>query len=541
MISHINGIWTATEAVKDGAVVLEETPILVIPSNIPTGWKKLAKKISRIEADKKPEDMIDTMPPWNQVTLNEAIIKLLFAFDSAEDGVRSSILEMYDVVDESKDSPFESLIKKSKAVITKEGPKIGMSKKTIGSLHKAMRVLTTKVCVTTDGGAVLFRKLGSIQHSCTPNCMFIPRGNNVGQLVAVRDIEAGEKINCSHIPTNCLRASVETRQAWLRGIAGTRCRSDCCTRRYDLRRRVICVKCHPMGTREAELSSSDQSDICFAARNNETGSWKGLKCVIDMTESEAVDLAKEASLIKKIAILNETDVDLPRLIQFTRSAISEAIRVFGKGHFTYQQLLLLECGLALHSLCTHAGAAEPMRGMFRSWVKMLIDVVNFSVETELPFAGMDELVRILLAPETLQMSLRVMTGTKKDDAETLESLSTFADFVTRSCDGLVLIEGPESIHSQDGIKLKNWWTKKYKTWLLTPDVAAQSPATPTAVDEKSFVSTNAEDSVLEATVAWVSKPSLLAKLRVPIAVVSAAVLTGVLVFSLQRRYASSRK
>lgn len=541
MICHIDGVWTATEAVKDGAVLFEETPILVIPSNIPTGWKKLAKKISKIEAEKKPEDMIDTMPPWNQVTLNEAIIKLLFAFDSAEDGVRSSILEMYDVADESKDSPFESLIKKSKAVISKEGPKIGMSKRTIGSLHETMRVLTTKVCVTTDGGAVLFRKLGSIQHSCTPNCMFIPRGNNVGQLVAIRDIDAGEKINCSHIPTNCLRASVEARQAWLRGIAGTRCRSDCCTKGYDLRRRVICVKCHVMETREAELSSSDQSDICFAARNNETGCWKGLKCGTEMAETEAIDLAKEAALIKKIAILNETDVDLPRLVQYTRSAISEAIRVFGKGHFTYQQLLLLECGLALHSLCTHGGSAEPMRGMFRSWVKMLIDVVNFSVETELPFAGMDELVRILLAPETLQMSLRVMTGTKKDDAETLEAFSTFAEFATRSCDCLVLIEGPESVHSQDGIKLKNWWTKKYKTWLLAPDLVPQPPATPSAVDEKSFVSTNADDSVAEATVAAGNKSSLLSKLRVPIAVASAVLLAGVLVFSLQRRNAASRK
>ena len=555
MISFAENVWTSRVPVKDGSVLIEESPVLVCPPTIPAGWKKLAKKVSKLEPDRKPDSTADTMPPWAQVTLNEAIIRLLFAFDTADDATRSSVLEMYVIADESRDSPFESLIKKAKAIIVKEGPKIGLSKRTMQSLHEVMRVLTTKVCVTTDGGAVLFRKLGSIQHSCTPNCMFIPRENNIGHLIAIRDIEAGEVINCSHIPTNCLRSSVETRQAWLRGIAGTMCRSDCCTDGFDLRRRVLCNVCHPVSSR-GELSGNDQSDLCFAAKSNVGGQWKGLKCGTEMEESAAIDIQKELQLIKKIMILNETDVDIGRLFQYTRTAITEAIRTFGKGHFSYQQLLLLECGLALHSLCTamNGAVSEVQRGLFSSWVKMLVDVVTFSVETGLPFAGMDELVRILLAPETLQMAVKVMTATKKTDAATVDALSTFATFVDQSCACLVLIEGCTSVHSQDGVKLLNWWTKKYKHWLVAPDVVERKvkepsrPASPASIDEKSFVSTNADSVETETpkAVAVVPTPAaasglFASKYSVPIAVGSAVVLAGVLLYSYSRRNDVNRK
>jgi hypothetical protein len=340
--------------------------------------------------------------------------------------------------------------------------------------------------------------------------MFIPRGKH-GQLIAIRDIDIGEKINCSHIPTNCLRSSVETRQSWLRGVAGTRCRSDCCTTGFDLRRRVICVRCHPIELRDS-LGKSDQSELCFSARNLETNEWMGLKCGSIMTESEAIDMVKEKALVKKIMILNETDVDVSRLFQFTRAAINDAIKNLGKGHFCYQQLLLLESGLALHALCQQVSVvsevSDSQRRMFVSWVKMLCDIHNYSIETALPFDGMDELVRILIAPETLQTAIKIMSSFKRSrDTETASAFSIFAQFVDQSCECLVFIEGNESVHSTDGLKLRNWWTKKYKAWINAPQedpitsndhVAAETEvilqnvsaidSPPTCALERSFVS-----------------------------------------------------
>jgi hypothetical protein len=100
---------------------------------------------------------------------------------------------------------------------------------------------------------------------------------------------------------------------------------------------------------------------------------------------------------------------------------------------------------------------------------MLKEVVDFSNETQLPFAGMDELVRIILAPETLQMSIKIMGATRKDELATVEAFSIFADYIEQSCSCLVLIEGETSVHSQDGVKLKTWWMKKYKSWTNTVD------------------------------------------------------------------------
>ena len=470
MITFEDGCWKAGAYIKSGTIVIDELPALQCPTEVPVAWKKLAKKISKLEPDRKPDDVPDTMPPWSTVSLNEAIIRLLFAFDASPESLKSSILSMYDSRDEALDTPFESLVKKAKHMILKEASKIAMSKATIGSLHEILRVLTTKVCVTTDGGAVLFHQLGRMPHSCTPCCMFIPRENR-GQLIAIRDIEPGERINCSHIPTNCLRASTETRQSWLRGVAGTKCASACCNSGYDLRRRVICVKCHPIEAR-SDLSTSDQSDLCFSAKDQQTNQWVGLKCGSVMDESEALDLIKEKALMKKIMILNETEIELPRLFQFTKNAIQDAILSVGKGHFCYQQLLLLECGLALHTFCQQISVVtivgKSQQKLFISWTKMLIDIHNFSVETSLPFEGMDELVRIVLAPETLQSVIKMLQSIKRwndSDGSLAQALSLFDKFVSDSCLCLVFIEGETSVHSTDGIKLKNWWSKKYKQWL----------------------------------------------------------------------------
>ena len=520
MISFREGAWIATENVTNGSVLLEEEATLTCPSDLPALWKKLGKKVAKLESDRKPDDVVDTMPTWSQVTLNEAIIRLLYSFDSSDAAAKESILEMYNPDDVSNDSPFESLIKKARTIVSKEGPKAGISKKTMSSLNEILRILTTKVCVTLEGGAVLFRKLGTVPHSCAPNCMFIPRANNVGQLIAIRAIAEGEVINCSHIPTNCLRSNVETRQAWLRGIAGSRCRSACCTSGYDLRRRVLCAKCHPVEDREA-LESTADADLCYAARNNATGVWRGLKCDSELEEATAIDLQKEAALIKKILILNEADVDIPRLSQYTRASIKDALKFFGKGHFCYQQLLLLQCGLALHGLCNAASFDETQKAMFASWIRMLDDVVSFSTETELPFAGMDELVRILIGPEVLQMVTKLMAATKKDDAVTLEALYTFVKFAESACACLVLIEGEDSVHSQDCLKLKNWFAKKHRNWLNAPDL----PPTP-KVTEQSFVSTSAESNVsADATV--VGAPKLWSgKMVVPVLLGSAVVVAG---------------
>ena len=535
MISFSEGKWKGSNSIANGSLVFEEAPILLCPSDVPVGWRKLAKKISKLEPDRKPVGAPETMPSWEQVTLNEAIARLVYAFDQLDSSSKSSIMEMYTDIDQSCDSPFQSLIKKAKQMITKEGSKLGLSKATVASLHELLTILTTKVCVTLDGGAVLFRKLGTVPHSCTPNCMFIPRSGNIGHLVAIRDIDAGEDITCSHIPTNCLRANVETRQAWLRGIAGSMCRSDCCNAGYDLRRRVICPRCHPTESRGL-LTGSDQSDLCFAAKSNTSSLWKGLKCGAEMEETEAIDLTKESALVRKILILNEADMDIARLSQYTRTAIQEALRVFGKGHFCYQQLLLLNCGLALHALCSSgANVTKQQRVMFVSWVKMLVDVVNFSLQTELPFSGMDELVRIIIAPETLQMAQKVMNATKKDELETVEYLSIFSRFAEQSCDCLVLIEGPESVHSQDALKLRNWWVKKYKSWINTPDEVVVEKAS-----DASFVSTQVTDtSTLETpkgSMTAASKTSWIRQYAVPIAVGSALVgVTAAIIYKRSRK------
>ena len=471
MISVIEGSWKSTVPIQQGTVVLEESPLLKSPTEFPAPWKKLAKKIMKLEPDRKPDETSDTMPSWNQVSLNEATIRLLFFLDSAKPEILRCILEMANREDNSDDTPFASLLKKARVLILKEGPKLGMKKATLSNLEALLFLLTTKVCVTTDGGVVLFRKLGSIPHCCAPNCMFIPRKGDVGQLVAIRDIEVGEEINCSHIPTNCLRACVSTRQAWLRGVAGSKCRSACCCTGYDMRRRVICAKCH-----QSDASGDAKENICFAARSIETGKWKGLKCGEEMLDSEAINLGKETALIRKIHILNEAEVDLPRLAQYTKLAISDALKSFGKGHFCYQQLQLLNCGIFLHEMC----AAGPSKAAFISWINMVGEIVDFSVETNLPFQGMDELVRIVLAPETLQMVIKLMGGIKKassDGEEIVFAMSTFAKFVEESCACLVMIEGEDSVHAQDGLKLMNWFSKKFRNWLLAPPESPSSLST----------------------------------------------------------------
>jgi hypothetical protein len=498
MISFENGIFVSTSAIPDGVVITQEDPILSCPPLVSAGWKKLAKKISKLEPDARPDNMPETMPNWSSVSLNEAIVRLLCAFDAAGPELKQQVLEIYNEADESEYSPFDSLIKKAKVIITKEAPKIGIKKATVASLDAIMRILTGKVCVTTDGGAVLYHQLGRVPHSCTPNCMFIPRGSK-GTLVAIRDIAPGERITCSHIPTNCLRASTEIRQSWLCGVAGSRCRSECCTSGFDLRRRVICPKCHPIESRDTpEFMKSDQQDFCFAARSQETGKWIGQTCGVAMEENEALDVTKETNMVKKILFLNESsgDMDLTRLTLLTKASVSDCLKTFGKGHFSYQQLLLLECGLALHALCNQSAMTIHSRKMFCSWMKMVIDVAKFSEDTKLPFDGMDELVRILIAPETLQMSVSLIgsVSVHKADDEFNVLLALFTELVERSCACLVLIEGPESPHSSDGIKLKNWWKKKYTNWLNAPE--EKIPESPNGV---SFVST-AESEVVEKAV-----------------------------------------
>ena len=525
MTSYVDGFWRAEQEFVSESVLIEETPILACATDMPAGWKKLGKKVSKLEPDRRSDEVADTMPPWDQVSLNEAIVKLVRAFDLADEGVKTSILQMYNKLDAPKDSPFESLIKKAKQLFIKESAKVGIPKRTIQSLDELLQILTTKVCVTLDGNAVLFRKLGTVPHSCTPNCMFIPRGDNTAQLIAIRDIRPGEVINCSHIPTNCLRANVETRQAWLRGIAGSRCRSTCCTTGYDLRRRVFCPRCHPLDSR----SDIQDSDICYSARCNVSGKWIGLKCGAELEESEAIDLAKEAALVKKILILNETDVDIPRLSLYTKTAMRDAVRDFGKGHFCYQQLLLLQCGLTLHALCE-----QPTGQLFVSWVAMLTEVVDYSDETGLPFGGMDELVRIILAPETLQMAVKLLSSIRKDETEAVTSLATFSRYVERSCTCLVLIEGESSVHSQDGLKLKNWWNKKHRSWVSTPD----KPQVQDTEDAAglSFVSTSAGETPKAAITTAESK---LRQYAVPIAVGSAVIISAIALVSVYKR--SNRK
>ena len=121
---------------------------------------------------------------------------------------------------------------------------------------------------------------------------------------------------------------------------------------------------------------------------------------------------------------------------------------------------------------------------------MLIDIHNFSIQTSLPFEGMDELVRIVLAPETLQSVIKMLQSIKRwnDSDESLaQALRFFNRFVVDSCKCLVFIEGETSVHSTDGIKLKNWWAKKYKQWLteeepipepehvITPSISTATP------------------------------------------------------------------
>jgi hypothetical protein len=521
MTSYTDCCWRAEYAFSAESVLIEEKPVLVCPADFPATWKKLGKKISKLEADRRQEGIPDTMPPWEQVTLNEAIVKLVRAFDISEDSVKQTVLEMYNKADEPKDSPFESLIKKAKQLFVKEAPKVGISKYTLQSLNELLQILTTKVCVTLDGKAVLYRKLGTMPHSCTPNCMFIPQEDDTAQLIAIRDIAAGESINCSHIPTNCLRANVETRQAWLRGIAGSNCLSSCCTTGHDLRRRVICPRCHPLDSRENLADGA----ICYTARSNITGKWAGLKCGAAMEESEAVDLSKEASLVKKILILNETDVDISRLSLYTTAALKDALKSFGKGHFCYQQLLLLQCGLTLHRLCE-----TPTGDLFASWVSTLTEIVSFSDETGLPFGGMDELVRILLAPETLQMTVKLLPTIKKEEAEIFESITTFSTYVGRSCACLVLIEGSSSVHSQDGVKLKNWWLKKHRSFLSNLDKT-----------EESFVSTSAGETPKATTVpessamVSIARASKLRQYAVPVAIGSAVIVSALALVTMYKR------
>jgi len=119
MITYQEGNWIATEPIKSGTSVIAEVPILECPGHVPSEWKKLAKKIAKLEPDRKPEDVAETMPPWSTVSLNEAIIRLLYAFDVSKDEIKKTVLSIYDPLDESKDSPFESLIKKAKQIISK--------------------------------------------------------------------------------------------------------------------------------------------------------------------------------------------------------------------------------------------------------------------------------------------------------------------------------------------------------------------------------------------------------------------------------------
>jgi hypothetical protein len=529
MISFSEGAWRANKSITVNAVVFEESPIIICPSDIPPAWKKLGKKISKLEPDRRPESTPDTLPPWEHVLLNEAIVKLVRAFDIADESVKTSVLEIYNKSEGPKDSPFESLIKKAKQTLIKEAPKIGITKRTTASLDELLQILTTKVCVTLEGSAVLFRNLGTIPHHCAPNCMFIPRANNTAQLIAIRDIEAGEAINCSHIPTNCLRANVETRQSWLRGIAGSRCRGSCCNAGFDLRRRVLCRTCYPLDSTN-EIESLESSQICYAARDNNTGIWKGLICGTETEEAQAIDVSREASLVKKILILNETDVDIPRLTLYTNAAIRDALKYFGKGHFCYHQLLLLNCGLALHSLCelsNSAGASvsEGQKKSFGAWVRMLGEVVEFSSETELPFQGMDELVRIILAPETLQMAVKLMGATKKSESQTVEIFRIFSEYVEQSCACLVLIEGEASVHSQDGIKLKNWWIKKHKSWLNAPE----------KVEPVVVATSEVKSEVIVTPSTVMVKKSVFQEYGVQIALGSTVILSGIALVSYYRR------
>ena len=471
--------WKCTSAISRGTTILEETPILSCPMHVPQAWKKLAKKIGKIVPDPKPDECPDTLPPWSSVVLNEALVRLLYGFDTASVELKRVVLELYVEADSCVDSPFDSLVKKAKALILKEAAKIGVTKITLSNLDAILCILTRKVCVTTDGGAVLFRKLGSIQHSCMPNCMFIPRSGGVGHLVAIREILVDELISCSHIPTNCLRSSVEIRQSWLRGVAGTSCRSDCCTVGFDVRRRVVCPVC--------------PSD-CFAAKDLSTGKWIGETCKTEFCESDVLDVQKEANIVKKIIFLSDAaNLEFDRLYQFTRAAILEAIRLFGKKHFAYHQLLLLEAGLVLHTLSRSLSVE-----VFKAWIRILEEIHTFSTETKLPFDGMDELVRILITLETMKMAVNILSTTTHTNEE---NVAKFSELVNTSYECLLLLEGPESSFTSDGLKLRNWWNKKYLHWKTQPvsDTPVDTPLTPSCNDTPVLTPTCKDTPVLTPT------------------------------------------
>ena len=119
--------------------------------------------------------------------------------------------------------------------------------------------------------------------------------------------------------------------------------------------------------------------------------------------------------------------------------------------------------------------------------------------------------------------MKLQTSTKKSDIETVETFSIFSDYVEQSCACLVLIEGASSGHSQDGLKLKNWWIKKHKHWLNTPDK-------PEIVEPVITVAVEPEIVPVVKT-----SKSLLREYAVPFAVGSAVIVSGIALLTMYRR------
>ncbi len=77
------------------------------------------------------------------------------------------------------------------------------------------------------GDAALFPDMARANHSCAPNADFVSRlGRGVQDLVATRDIKAGEEITISYLPAAKEGSDVrEVRQDYMRQWYGFRC---CC-------------------------------------------------------------------------------------------------------------------------------------------------------------------------------------------------------------------------------------------------------------------------------------------------------------------------
>ena len=412
LISLQNGNVVAVAEIAPESLITGERPILRgAPDSVMSAeWRRLNKKVQGLRPSKNKCNVL-MFPSWDDIVLNDALVRLLFTFSIAPDPIKQHISAIASLVEPAL-APYDYLIRKASGLIVKSG--------LLGSdtaVENLLIFFNRTACQGREGEVVVYPTIAMVPHACNPNCIYVPRLSEdppspVAFIVALRQISPGEVITISHLPPHLLRGGRDERAKWLRGVKGMNCSGDCCTKGGDLQRRIFCSGC--------------QDENCFQAPLERTPEiWQGSLCGF----SSQCPVPTEDALIKKTAFLSTVQKPISDILLIAQSTISECREKLGPKHFATQKMILLQFIAAAESVAK-SDLVDPLIFDY------IPEFLNFGNECGLPFSGIDDIAGILTDPEFVK---NLGKGWARPDLA--ESMEMYSGWLNKAAETLAFTSG----------------------------------------------------------------------------------------------------